>query len=61
MTRAHLEELIELATKTAEPRDVITRLEGALWAVLEATGAAGEDALEVYCLGQEIRDSRNAG
>lgn len=39
----------------------ITRLALALRSVVEATGQAGEDALEAYCAGREDQDRRNAG
>ena len=40
---------------------VITRLSLALKAVVDATGEAGEKALEDHCAAREAQDHRNAG
>jgi len=39
----------------------ITRLTLALRAVVEATGKAGEEALELHCADRDEQDRRNAG
>ncbi len=56
MSTERFNELLNGPLSHLLPMMVMTRLALALWAVVEATGEAGERALEGYCAGLEGRD-----
>ena len=56
MTEERFNELLNGPLSHPMPMFSITRLALALRAVLEATGEAGDRALEVYCADRDARD-----
>jgi hypothetical protein len=60
MTNERFNQLLNGPLKHPLPMFTMTRLALALRSVVEATGKAGEEALEAYCRAREEQDERNA-
>jgi hypothetical protein len=60
MTNKRFNELLNGPLKHPFPMFTTTRVTLALRAVVEATGKAGEDALEEHCRSRQDQDDRNA-
>ena len=56
MTNERFNELLNGPLSHPMPMFVITRLSSALFVVVQATGEAGEKALEEYCAAREAKD-----
>jgi len=61
MTDERFNELLNGPLSHSMPMFVITRLALALRAVVQATGQAGEQALEAHCAARKEQDRRNSG
>jgi len=61
MTNERFNELLRGPLHHPMPQFVMTRLVLALRDVVEATGEAGEKALEAHCAAREKQDQENSG